>query len=218
MIRPLKQKIRTAPIRSLIITLWMSLVSSLWLAGCTPAILQSEPGPSNIYVLNATIESHRQVRSTDKVLVVDSAQAQPGFDTRRIAYTQTPLALDYYTKSVWADTPARMLDSLIVRALEKSGAFRAVVTAPTSAAADLRLDSTLIRLQHEFLQQPSQVRLAVRAKLLDVSTRQVLATRLFEIVEPAPSEDAYGGVQAANAAVKRFLEELTDFVIATTSR
>jgi cholesterol transport system auxiliary component len=186
----------------------------LWLTGCTPQILQSEPGPDNIYVLDVTIEPRPQVRPADKVVLVNSPQAQSGFDTRRIAYTRTPLSLDYYTRSVWADNPARMLDSLIVRALEKSGAFRAVVSASTSVVADVRLDTTIVRLQHEFYQQPSQVRLTVRAKLLDLGTREVLATRLFEVIEPAPSEDARGGVQAANRAVGRMLEDLTDFVIA----
>lgn len=193
---------------------WAALGLIVGLAGCTPEILRPGPGPSNIYVLDATLEPRPQIKTTDKVILVNTPDAQPGFDTRRIAYTRTPLSLDYYTQSVWADTPARMLGPLIVRALEKSGAFRAVVSAPTSAVADLRLDTAIVRLQHEFYQQPSQVSLTVRAKLLDVNSRQVLATRLFEVVESAPSEDAYGGVRAANQAVGRMLEDLTDFVIA----
>lgn len=217
MIRPSDRQRSNVSLRILTSIWWVALGLMVGLAGCTPEILQPEPGPSNIYVLDATIEPRPQVKPVDKVLLVNTPEAQPGFDTRRIAYTRTPLSLDYYTKSVWADTPARMLGPLVVRALEKSGAFRAVVAAPTSAAADVRLDTTIVRLQHAFYQQPSQVQLTVRAKLLDVGTREVLATWLFEIVEPAPSEDAYGGVQAANRAMGRMLEELTDFVIANVA-
>jgi hypothetical protein len=53
----------------------------------------------------------------------------------------------------------------------------------------------------------------VRAKLIDIPTDHVLGTQLFEIVEPAPSEDAYGGVQAANKAVQRLLGELQEFAL-----
>lgn len=78
---------------------------------------------------------------------------------------------------------------------------------------DLRLDINLIRLQQEFFQQPSQVRVTLRAKLIDVASSHILSTQLFEAVEPAPSEDAAGGVQAANLAVARLLREVTEFVL-----
>ena len=140
-------------------------------------------------------------------------EAQPGYETRSIVYTKTPLTLSYYSKSEWADTPANMLAPLIVSAMEKTGAFRAVLTAPGQTLGDLRLDTDIVRLQHEFLRRPSRVRFTLRAKLFDANTREVLATRLFEDVEQAPSENAYGGILAANTAVKRVLQKLTMFVV-----
>lgn len=190
------------------------LMVVLLLAGCTPALLQSEASAIKTYVLDATIDPRPMAQPSNKVLLVAMPRAQPGFDTPFIAYTRTPLSLDYYTRSKWADVPVRMLVPLVVRALEETKAFDAVVVPPTPAEGDLRLELDIIRLQQEFLEQPSQVRLTVRAKLFDVATRHVLGTQVFEIVEPAPSEDAYGGVQAANAAVEKLLEELMDFVLA----
>jgi cholesterol transport system auxiliary component len=55
----------------------------------------------------------------------------------------------------------------------------------------------------------------LRAQLIDVASLRVLSTQLFEAVEIAPSENAYGGVQAANIALGRLLGELADFVLAT---
>jgi ABC-type uncharacterized transport system auxiliary subunit len=43
---------------------------------------------------------------------------------------------------------------------------------------------------------------------------RVLASRLFEVTEPAPQEDAYGGVQAAAKAVANVLEQIARFVLA----
>jgi cholesterol transport system auxiliary component len=147
--------------------------------------------------------------------MVAAPEAQAGFDGQRIAYTKTPLTLDYYTQSEWADTPARMLSPLVVRTLESTGALRAVVSAPAPVPIELRLDLQLLRLQQEFFRKPSEVRLELRAKLFDVRRGQVLATRVIETVAPAPSEDAYGGARAASQATAAALEELAAFVVAS---
>jgi cholesterol transport system auxiliary component len=75
----------------------------------------------------------------------------------------------------------------------------------------LRLDTELIRLQQNFGTRPSQVELALRAQLVDVRSRRVLATAEFEEVEITPREDAHGGVIAANRALQRLPARLADF-------
>jgi 5-formaminoimidazole-4-carboxamide-1-beta-D-ribofuranosyl 5'-monophosphate synthetase len=61
--------------------------------------------------------------------------------------------------------------------------------------------------------QPSKVRLTARIKVLDMKSRHVLGTQVFEAVEPAPSENAYGAVQATNAAVQKILGEMVPFAL-----
>jgi len=85
------------------------------------------------------------------------------------------------------------------------------VLAPSAAGGDLRLDTQIIRLQHEFGARPSQVRFTLRAHLVDDRTRRVLAWREFDAAVPAVSEDPYGGVVAANRAVQMTLRNLADF-------
>lgn len=183
----------------------MALLVSL--LACTP------PPVVTTYVLDARISERPVARPAGGVLLVTEPRAEPGFDTARIAYLRTPHALAYYTQSSWVDTPARMLLPLLVNAMEGSRTFNAVLATPTGASGDLRLETSLIRLQQEFLEQPSKVRLTVRVKLIDPASRHVLATQLFEVVEPAPTEDAYGGVQAANRAVQQLLEQVREFVV-----
>ncbi|MGG2343650.1 ABC-type transport auxiliary lipoprotein family protein, partial [Aeromonas veronii] len=87
---------------------------------------------------------------------------------------------EYFAHSEWIDTPARMIAPGIVAALEGTGAFRAVVLAPSAAAGDLRLDVEIIRLQQEFDRSPSRTRFTLRAYLVDSDSRQVLAWREFD--------------------------------------
>lgn len=150
-------------------------------------------------------------------LLINPIHAAAGFDSPRIIYLREPNKLEYFALSQWVDPPARMLGPLLAAAIEKTGAFRAVVLMPGAASGELRLDTDIVRLQHEFQTRPSQVRLTLRATLVDDKTRRVLAWQAFEAIEPASSEDAYGGVLAANRAVQRVADQMAGFLAATAS-
>jgi cholesterol transport system auxiliary component len=148
-----------------------------------------------------------------KNLLVSIPTAAPGFNKRALVYFDQQYEVKYHQKAQWVDTPSRMLLPLLVHHLELTGKFKAVLSASTSPiAASLRLDTEIVRLQQEFFTEPSQVHLVLRAQLLDMDARQVLATRVFEITENARSEDAEGGMLATNRAVARLLKSITRFV------
>lgn len=153
--------------------------------------------------------------ATALTLVVSSPHAAAGFDSQHMMYVRQASQLEYYAHNEWIDTPARMLAPLIVAAVEQSGAFRAVVQTPSTVAGDIRLDTEVMRLQHEFLSTPSRVRFTLRAYLVDNATRRVLASHEFEAVADASSDDPYGGVMAAHEAVRTVLEDLASFCAET---
>lgn len=214
-IKPHRQRQAGSGLRGLTATLL--LVS---LGGCS-ALRPTVTPATAFYALDGAqqpvLVAARAVPATGlatKTLLINPPHATAGFDSTRIVYLREPHKLDYYALSQWVDPPARMLGPLLVAAIEKTAAVRAVVLMPAAAAGDLRLDTQLIRLQHEFQTQPSQVRFTLRATLLDDRTRQVLAWQEFDAVEPASSEDAYGGVLAANRAVQTVVDQLARFVAA----
>jgi cholesterol transport system auxiliary component len=86
-----------------------------------------------------------------------------------------------------------------------------VVLTPGAASGTWRLDTEIIRLQHEFMTQPSQVHFTLRATLVDDKTRKVLAWREFDGYAPASSEDPAGGVAAANRVVQTVLSEMATY-------
>jgi cholesterol transport system auxiliary component len=144
-------------------------------------------------------------------LVVGVPRAAAGFDSTRIVYLRRPQELEAFAFHEWVATPAQMLAPLIVRALQEGGGFSVVLLAPSSGSGALRLETDLIRLQHDFTARPSAVRLTLRAVLLDTATRQVLAWREFDESVSAASEDAPGGVAAAHQATQRVLAALASF-------
>ena len=204
------------PARTCIASLSLALA-----AGCSALTPGASPTPPVFYSINSGPVSAAPAPTSLAVglhtLIVTETHAAAGYDSQRIIYVRQPHRLEYFAHSEWVEPPARMVSSLVVGALEKSGVFRAVVSAPGSASGDLRLETEVLLLQHEFASPPSRVRFALRAYIAEDGTRKVLATRDFEVTVPAPSEDPYGGVQAANAAVRQVLEQLTAFCAQTVA-
>lgn len=188
------------------------LLMGVALAGCS--LPQDSSPPPQTYLLEVgAFTPPRARRSSGKTLLVTVPKAAPGFDSNRIAYTKEPPKLDYYQNNVWSDTPAKMLLPILVRAFEGTGAFKAVISPPAPALADMRVDVDVIRLQQEFMTRPSQVRLTARIKVLNMKNGHVLGTQVFEAMEPAPSEDAQGAARATNVAVQKILTDMIPFAL-----
>ena len=165
------------------------------------------------YLLDIPIPQAISPNVAGKTLFVAMPQAAPGFDSPAFIYIRSPYQLEYYAQSQWVDTPARLLLPLLVQYIEASGLFSAVLSATTSpVSGELRLDTEIMRFQQEFLTEPSQVRLLLRVQLLDMIDKQVIGTHSIKVLENAPSEDAQGGIFAANQAVAKALKEVAIFL------
>jgi cholesterol transport system auxiliary component len=151
------------------------------------------------------------VKAAAPTLVLATPRAAAGFDSQQMIYLRQPHKLEYFRESEWVNAPAVMLSPLVAAALEDSGAFAAVVQSPTSVSGQFRLELELIRLQQEFINLPSREHFTLRAHLLNPATHQVIAWREFDVTVPAPTDDPYGGVIAANQAVRTVIAQLVPF-------
>ncbi|MEK7989747.1 MAG: ABC-type transport auxiliary lipoprotein family protein [Thiotrichaceae bacterium] len=183
----------------------------LLLTSCS--FLAADTPPKHYFI--ATDPVTLPVNKADgKTILISIPQAASGFDTQQMVYIETPYILEHYRDNLWIDTPSRLLLPLIVQSLEVTGEFGAVLSATSSPIlGELRLDTEIIRLQQEFLESPSRVRFTLRVQLLNMAQRAILDTKVFDVTEIAPSEDAAGGVIATNRAVQVALEQLAEFVV-----
>ena len=199
------------------------VLALLLVAGCGTLNPTSATNPT-YYSLDSARSQPVAQRRTDAsstsapTLIVNPSHAASGFDSQRIIYVRTPHKLEYFAHSEWIDTPARMLAPLIVTAVDRTGKFGAVVSTPSAATGDLRLDTEIVRLQHEFGSQPSRVRFTLRTYVVDNATRHVIAWREFDESVAATSDTPAGGVVAANQAVQALLERLASFCNETAAR
>ncbi len=193
-------------------TRWMAVllagVSMTGVTGCLSLRADSQPMHTYQLALNGASDESRAFDLNGPVLLISPAQAEPGFDTARMIYLKRDYELEAYAYNQWADAPARMVTSSLVRSLDRSGFWRAVLPLPGSMRGDYRLDAVGFAVQQEFLQQPSRVRVTVRMQLIDLKESRVVGTRAFDVAEDAPSDDAYGGVLAANQAMGAMLDQV----------
>ena len=193
-------------------------IFSLTLLAMTAAcsLAPTETIAPRTYFLNPEISWKNPHGSSDRtaasVLLITQPKAQAGFDTARMAYLMRPYEVNYYGFNQWADTPARMVQQLLVEQLDKTGLWRAVLQTPGPVPAQYRLDCDNLILEQQFFSRPSRVRLSVRAQIVETKKPAILATRYFEVIEDAPNDDAYGGVQAANRAAEKWLGELASWL------
>jgi cholesterol transport system auxiliary component len=188
---------------------------ALALFGCTLGPV--EQNAPHTFLLNPDIAvkkfSPNSKRPDPLILLVSQPKAQAGFETARMAYLLRPHEVSYYAFNQWADTPARMFAVLLTQTMEKTGLWDAVVQAPSTVKADYRLDSDSLVLEQQIF-SPSRMRVAMRALLIDNKRQNVIGTRNFEVFEAAPSEDAYGGVLAANRAAAKLLDQVATWASA----
>ncbi len=196
--------------------MWAVLLLATAAGGCGLVAPVKTPPPS-YYSLDSAVPAVRPgaPAASAPTLIVNPTRAAAGFDSKHMIYTREPHRLERFAHSEWIDPPARILPPLIAKAVEGSGAFRAVVLTPSAAAGDLRLDSEIVRLQHDFGSTPSHVRFTLRATIVDNATRKVIAWRELDETSPAAGENPYGGVLAANVAVQAVLSKLAAFCAET---
>lgn len=169
--------------------------------------------PMHTFVLSAKIPIETQSAKISKgTMLVDFPRAQSGFNTQRMAYVTRGHEINYFALNQWAETPAHMFLPLLVKALEQTNQWEAVVQMPSPVRGEYKLIPENLLLQHEFTQEPSRVRIHVRLQLIRLKNFQVLATKEFTLLEIAKSDNPYGGVQAANTAAGKLLGEISEWL------
>jgi len=183
------------------------------LAGC--ALLAPAPPEPVKEILDRTPDAVPRAPRRAGVLVVMVSHGAPLYDTSSIAYRTRGAGLARFARHEWADTPARMLQPLVIDTLGRTQAFGAVVAPPYFGHAPATLRVEIDELLADFTAAPAAVRLALRAMLRDDAGR--LATRTITADARIADETPAGVVRAANDAAAQALLALAAFVIGSGS-
>lgn len=175
------------------------------LAACSSLWPRQEPQPIGIYTIDETSLVESADRPLCRALRVSALRSAPGYGSERMVYVRQPHKIEFFAFHKWADTPANMLYNLLLSGLEKSGRFGLVTPANGGGEGTPRLEAELLRLRQHFSGRNSRLELSVRARLFN--SERIVDVRLFQIEEDA-GEDPESGVEAANRAGQRLVDQV----------
>lgn len=164
------------------------------------------------YQLTQFSHKHYHQSSAKATLFISPPEAMRGYDGIKMNYSTQPFEVKSFAHHAWLGSPALMIQPLLTQSLQNSGYFRAVSSGIYSDKTDFRLDTQLLMLQQNFSTHPSRLFLVMKLVFNDARNHQVIASKIFQYRLPCRSDTPYGGVLAANQAVKQFTEDAVQFV------
>lgn len=170
----------------------------------------------SLYLLDTPPVIVPHAKKNAGTILVMLPDTKPIYNTTSMAYRICPHTIAYFVKSRWAETPAQMIQALLVQTLLNTKHFRAVITPPLVARYEYTLLSEIIALRQDFTKKPPFAKFKLRVYLVKTATSKIIATKDFVIKEPFYTITPTCGVIAENKAVKKILAGVARFVVKHT--
>lgn len=145
--------------------------------------------------------------ASPRTLLVLDTVAGSFYDNDQLVFSRSPGTRGQYQFARWTERPGKRFAELMRARFDREG-WR-VAANSGYVRGDLLLDTALVEFYHDAVRDPGQVRLVVRAELVDLSRRTLIDRRVFEQTVPVARYDAAGAAAAANVAVGQTLDALT---------
>jgi len=146
-------------------------------------------------------------------LKLSSTRSIASLASTQLYYLKEPSSINAYLYSKWADTPSSMIDRSVTSSLQNEHLFETLLPSTSSAAADLVLESDLNAFYHRFHNDSnSEGFIDITYRLINPTTKTTIASKRFTLIEPAPSQDAKGGVVALNNATHNLSQQCVSWL------
>ena len=185
----------------------------LTLAGCSGLLGGGEPAhlyrltPKSTYPPNLP---HRSVQ-----LLINEPFAPAGLDKSRIALSRSPVSIDYFANSEWTDRAPLLVQTAILQSFENSKAITAIDRESVGLRADFILDPEIRHFEavYDSANGPPEVWVAINLRLVNPSTRDVVAQTLFERRERASANEVPSIVSAFDEALGGVVKEIVVWTV-----
>lgn len=184
------------------------IAAALLLTGCSLPAARHNADVTHTLALSPQVAIPAPLPA-GRTLVIAPLTAAPGYASPAMAYRTTAHELRYFAHERWVERPARLIEQALIDGLSGGGAT--LVGAGSGARPDLRLVTDLVQLEQDFTVRPSRVRLVLRVQLVDVRDRRLLGGDTLRLEQAAASDDAAGGVAAANALLDQAVRQVGAF-------
>ena len=183
---------------------------SLMLTGCVNFGEKANTPAMVYFVLNDPVPTAEPapLRADAPTLLVLDTTTGSFYDTDQIVFSRSAGTRGQYQFARWTERPGKRFADLMRARLDRQGAWN-VSASGGYVRGDMLLDTELVEFYHDAASEPGQMRLVLRAELVDLKRRTLLGRHVFEQQVPVATYDAAGATQAANLAASRALDDLS---------
>jgi len=184
-----------------------AIAAALLAAGCGGIFSDTPRRP--LYQLKPALTFGAPMRPIAAQLLVALPSAPAGLDTNRVALSRSAMSLDYYADAEWSDSAPLLVQSALVDAFEKSGAFPSVGRDSAGLRADFILETDLrdFTAVYDSPNAPPRVTVALTLKLIKIPDRKIVAQHTVLRQQPAAGTAIPDIIQAFNGALAGAVEE-----------
>lgn len=189
------------------------LAASTLLSGCLNLGDASKTPAVVYYVLNDAVPAAPTASAAvspitaGPILRVLDTTTGNFYDTDQLVFSRSADTRGLYQFARWTERPGKRFADLMRSRLDRQGGWN--VSVGGYVHADWLLDTELIEFYHDAVSEPGQVRLVLRADVIDIKQRKLLGHRVFEQQVPLASYDAAAAAQASSLAVGHMLDDLS---------
>jgi cholesterol transport system auxiliary component len=203
-------RVRT-PRRGVLRGLGLAATGAL-LAGCAGS---STPPPRRFY-LRPLQAPPTGLPKVDWSLVIDLPQTLPALQTNRIVLAFAPNEFDYYAEAEWGDLPTVMVQGILIRSFQTSGAIDVVANERQRLRPDFTLHSTLLPFYAQGPQGAApDAKVGMDLQLVQMRGRETIGTRSIEHTVQAERPEIEAIVAAFDVAMSKVIEDVVRWTLET---
>jgi cholesterol transport system auxiliary component len=150
--------------------------------------------------------------ASPRVLLIADTTAGAFYDTDGMAFSNVAGTRGYYQFARWSERASKRFSDLLLLRLEQEKVFAALARSGSNIRGDWLLMTEILDFHHDAVQQPGTVKMVLRAELVDLNDRALLARKTFTQTIPVASFNAAGAHTAFNEAATLTLNELADWL------
>jgi ABC-type uncharacterized transport system auxiliary subunit len=178
------------------------LMLAMWVAGCGAArpvkyyVLDMNPAPANATAPQIPV-----------TLLVGRLVTSHLYRDDRLVYGSGPVQLGTYEYDRWAESPADMVQDMLVTTLRSSGQFRSVSKVMSNVRGEYVVRGHLYSMYG--VDQPELVaRFTIQLELYDPNTRTTVWSQIYTHDEPVAAKTVTAIVEAMDKNVTAGLQQL----------
>ena len=169
-------------------------------------------GKKSYYIITNGADDTFTCHGKDLAVFISETAANKFINSRRIIFTESPLERSYYQLAYWVEPPPKTFSKLLLSRLETCGLFRNVSRPLSLASADLELNTEIVEFYHDISKRPGEVLVEVRAELIDLKKRSVVASRKFSVSAAVKKYSAEGAVISFSHGVSQVLTQIIQWL------